>query len=110
MSYYDEITEWTNVFDIVVNRVNIINQTLGADCLGYRGSPVVIVYRKGLYVCKVCGANYATWRVYDLHSIRTALDRIDSLADGIWYLMRSGRLLYSQNVNQQTSYETCWYN
>ena len=102
MSYYDTVYKWSNLVDLITNRVDIINKTLDADYCGYRCAPCVIKYRRGVYVCEVCGARFASWRVYDVDSAQDAFDKIDSLADGLWYLMRSGRLFYdSQYINQQ---------
>lgn len=94
MTYYD-VDRWSRVYDLVVNRVSIINQTLGARYDGLDTNPVRIRYRRGVYSCYVCGAPYCSFHVYDLDSTQCAFDSLSCLADGLWYLMRSGRMSFT---------------
>lgn len=84
---YDDMYAWTRTFDLLANRVSIINQILGANV-------VWVSYKRGLYVCTVCGAKLCDFRIYDLPSIDAAFASVDALSDGLWLLNRSGRLCF----------------
>lgn len=86
---------WVRLFDTLVNRVSIVNQILGARYEGSSDCPCVLSYRKGVYTISICGTVYITFRVYDAAQLDAAFGKIDSLADGLWYLSRSGRMKFT---------------
>lgn len=96
---YDEVSRWAKLSDLINNRVKVINQVLGAHYVSNVLNPCRVTYARGSYSCEVCGHEYATWGVCDLDGIETAYDRIDSLADGVWLLVGSGRLAFSWDSN-----------
>lgn len=80
---------WTKNFDLITNRISIINQTLGARYDAALDNPCVLVTKRGNYQINVCGVRFAGFRSYDMQSTIDALKRLDALSDGLWYLMRS---------------------
>lgn len=92
---YGELAHWSNLFDLIANRVKVINQTLGARYDFSAKNACQVAYSKGRYTCEVCGAVFAEFGIYDIASTENALKRLDSLGDGLWYLNRSGRLSFT---------------
>lgn len=92
---YGEVKEWVRTQDVIENRVSIINQVLGARYDGCLDNPLVVRYRRGTYELSVCGAEYASWQVYDMESTSAALDCVQALKRGLWLLKRSGRLTFT---------------
>ena len=86
---YENVCAWTKKFDLIINRISIINQTLGARYDAALDNPCVLVSKRGNYQVNVCGVRFACFRSYDLQSTVDALKRLDALSDGLWYLMRS---------------------
>lgn len=92
---YATVQDWTNLYELISNRVSVINQVLGARYDGLLTNPLQLHYHRGSYTCKVCGAEFASFRIYDLPSTSYAYDRLQGLNDGIWFLNRSGRLTFT---------------
>lgn len=110
MIKYEDVINWTDTMDLITNRVDIVNRTLDAQYCGYRSAPCVVTFRKGVYFCTLCGSLFASWHIYNVVETNTALERLDTLSNGLWYLMRSGRFSYdSQKVNQHANIDYCWY-
>ena len=86
---YENVCSWTNTFDLITNRISIINQTLGARYDAAMDNPCVLVSKRGNYQVNVCGVCFASFSSYDLLETYDALQRLDALSDGLWYLMRS---------------------
>lgn len=97
MLSYADVCAWSQDFEVVQNRVSIINQTLGCRYDGMLDNPCRLVLKRGSgrYVCYLCGEPYFDFGVYDVESISKARDCIDRLADGLWLLMRSGRMRFT---------------
>ena len=92
---YGELAHWSRLFDLIANRVSVINQTLGARYDYGATNACQVAYSKGRYTCEVCGARFADFGLYDIPSTESALERLDSLNDGLWLLNRSGRLSFT---------------
>lgn len=92
---YSDMCAWADFFDLINNRMSILNNILGARYDNCADSPCRIKYRTGRYRCEVCGETFAEFRVYDLDSTKRAFAMVDSLADGLWLLNRSGRLAFT---------------
>lgn len=92
---YGELAHWVRLFDLIANRVGVINQTLGARYDYCASNACHVAYSDGRYVCEVCGARFADFGLYDIPSAEDALSRLDSLNDGLWLLNRSGRLSFT---------------
>ena len=97
MVSYADVCAWSRDYEVIVNRVSIINQTLGCRYDGLLDSPCRLVLKRGTgrYVCYLCDAPYCEFGVWDVESTCRARDCIDKLADGIWYMMRSGRMQFT---------------
>lgn len=89
---YEDVSYWTSQYDLVANRVKIVNQILGSRYDGSLDNPCLLRCKRGMYTCYVCDAPYFHFKAYDLVGIDDALRLIDALADGLWLLARSGRL------------------
>lgn len=92
MTYYD-VCRWTDLHDLIVNRVNVINQMLGARYDNSADNALRVILCKGIYSLYICGALFATWHVYDLDETCNALERINAVNDAVWFFNKSGRLL-----------------
>lgn len=92
---YPDVCEWTRLYDLIENRVSVINQMLGARYDRCLENPCLVKYRRGEYSCLICGIEFCAWRIYDLDTTRRAMDRLEALNDGIWYLVRSGGLTFT---------------
>ena len=92
---YEDVSNWSRLFELIANRVSVINQVLGARFDGDMSNPVHLSYERGRYVCEVCGVPFVDFAVYDLEATSSAFARIDDLSDGIWLLNRSGRLNFT---------------
>lgn len=86
----EDMDTWTNLADLITNRVSIANQLLGAKYDGCLENPLRVLCKRGRYVCKLCGSDYATWRIYDMASTQYAYERISALSDGLWLIGRGG--------------------
>lgn len=86
---------WGKLADLVVNRVSVINQILGARYDGCLDNPVRLRRVRGGYVVEVCGAPFVRYDLYDVHSTESALASLDALKEGLWLLNRSGGLSFT---------------
>ena len=73
-----EMIEWTRVDDLLVNRVSIANQILGARYDGDLSNPVRITDFRGGRRVTLCGERFCEYLMYDLQSIRDAFARVDA--------------------------------
>lgn len=89
---YDDVSLWVRAQDLIINRVSIVNQCLGARYEGNMDNPLLVRCVGGCYVAYLYGEEYARWRLYDRESTDAAFVRIDALSDGLWLALRSGRL------------------
>lgn len=87
---YATACEWLRLHDVIVNRVSIINQVLGARYDGCLDNPLLIRCKRGLYTVTLCGVDYVSWRAYDITSTDDALHILDGLKRGLWLIRRSG--------------------
>lgn len=92
---YDDMCSWGKLTDLVVNRVSVINQILGARYDGCLENPVRLRRVRGGYVCEVCGEPFVRYDLYDVPSTESALAALDSLKEGLWLLNRSGGLSFT---------------
>lgn len=91
---YEDVSRYTDLHDLIVNRVSLCNQLLGCKYDNSLDNPVLLRHAKGSYSVTIKGAMFATWHVYDLQQVEVAYNRLDGLYNGLWYLG-------SQNINQQ---------
>lgn len=97
---YATACEWLELHNVVVNRISIVNQILGARYDGCMENPLLLTCNRGDYVLRVCGVEYVSWHAYDLASTRDAYGVVESLKRGLWLLRRSG--LYDFTKNRPT--------
>ena len=88
---YEDITAWTKVHNLILNRVAMINQTHGID-YGW-GAPGIctVCYSRGWYTCAYSGIDLCTWHVYDLHSTDAAFRKVDHLDEALWPVTRTSQ-------------------
>lgn len=93
---YATACEWLRMHDVILNRVSIINQVMGSryDCS--LDNPLLISCKRGLYTLTLCGADFVTWRAYDVSSTSDALRLVDSLKRAIWLIRRSGMYKFTK--------------
>lgn len=76
--------EYVQYYDLVINRIKIINQILGTRYDLAPGNPCVLKVRFGwteVYYCKSC---ISTFEIWDVDGVRLAYERLDTLADTLW--------------------------
>ena len=100
MDYHD-VDEWTRWDDLIVNRVSIANQILGARYDGDLSNHVQVMTRRGERRIVVCGAIVARWKLYDLESVMRAFAYADALSDSLWHLRRGKAISICGDLNQQ---------
>lgn len=88
---YSDVSYWVKLYDLVANRVKVINQMLGARIDGCLENPCRLCYERGSYSCMICGECFASFPIYDIDATSAALSRLSNLNDGLWLLRRSGR-------------------
>lgn len=82
MLAYEDMRRFTKLHDLVVNRVNVINQiTDGACTMGGRGCD---------YVVRFYGRPIAQWQAYDVASVERSLSAMDAVYDVLWDCRRLG--------------------
>lgn len=87
---YEEVRNWTDKHNIIVNRVKVINQILGARYENACDNPCAIEYRRGRYRVLFFGVCLAEYGIYQVESVEMALLRLDAVNDALWYMSRVG--------------------
>lgn len=78
------------LFDVVTNRVSVINQILGCKYDFQIDNPLLISSRRGRVSVTVYGAEFASSRMSDSDGLKAMLYVLDSLKAGLWLLSRGG--------------------
>lgn len=86
MITYDEMVSFVNDFELINNRVAIINQILG----GSFQHPFALTYHKGQYTCRFYDADVCSFGVYDSSALHHALQVLNSWESKVWLLSRNG--------------------
>lgn len=86
MLTFAEMQRFTDDFELVYNRIDIINQLLG---VGFQ-HPCRLVYHKGRYSCMFMDYFVCDFGVYDVPGCSAALAKLDTWHDLVWQLSRSG--------------------
>lgn len=85
MMNYEQVYAWTKLVGLINNRVSLINWVISSP----DGSkPCMVCYRRGSYRVMLGDAEYVRYRVYDLDSADSALERLSALYDGLWLARR----------------------
>ena len=103
MLTYRDVDEWTRWDELIVNRVSVSNQILGARYDGDMSNPVQVFTSRGERCVTLCGQDFVRWRLYDLDSVMRAFERVDSLADSLWLLRRGKAISICGDLNQHDS-------
>ena len=89
---YEDVTVWTNVHNLILNRVAMINQTHGKDYGWGHDCVCSVRYSRGWYTCSYSGIDLCTWHVYDLPSTDAAFDKLDHFDRALWLVRVTGHL------------------
>lgn len=89
---YQDVYRWSRTFEVIRNRVIIINQIHDCQYDGLVTNPCRLSYHGGTYSVSYCGTTVATWRLYDVESVERAFERVDLLATCFWDGRREGHL------------------
>lgn len=81
---------WTKIFDLITNKVKMVNHMLGGTYDGSLSNPCTLRMKRGRYKVMLGDAEYASFGVYDVPSAETACERMACLVDGLWLVRRGG--------------------
>lgn len=87
-----DITRWSKLYDLVLNRVGIANQLFGCRYDFASDNPMVITKCHGIYSVSYLDSEVASFAVNDLDGVSSALQVLDQWSRCLWLLSRSGRL------------------
>lgn len=76
--------EYVHYYDLVINRIKIVNQILRSRYDFSPENPCVLHRRFGwteVYYCKSCVSSFEVW---DVNGARLAFERLDKLANTLW--------------------------
>ena len=80
---YDDMCSWGKLTDLVVNRVSVINQILGARYDGCLENPVRL-RRVVAATWSRSAVPFCRYDLYDVPSTESALASLDALKEGLW--------------------------
>lgn len=84
MISYDSVIAWGKVYDVIANRVSVINQMHDCRYKRAHGNPCALLYRAGRYEVTYCGEVVARFGLYDMTEVDAAFERVDMLARALW--------------------------
>ena len=97
MSYAD-MCEYVKVYDLVCNKVSLINQVLGCrydfDC----HNPCVLMHVGGRWRVVLFGRVLAEWAPWDVSGVRAALSFAQVAFDVLWDARRVGFVKHVQSL------------
>lgn len=76
--------EYTYYYDLVINRIKVVNQICRCRFDFAPGNPCVLKRRFGWTEVYYCGSCLSTFEVWDVDGARLAFERLDKLADTLW--------------------------
>lgn len=89
---YEDMDYYTRVFNLIFNRVGIINQILGCRYDFDASNPCVVRHVGHEWRVDYYGSCVASWHIWDLPGIESAFARVDALDDALWITRRVGML------------------
>ena len=92
MLRYSDLVIWAKDYELVLNRVKVINQLYGCSYVDSPSNPCRIVYDHGEYSVFYLDGRLCTFGVYDVPGVSSALAVVDSYANSVWSLSCSGLL------------------
>lgn len=81
---YSDMCVWSRDFDLLHNRVSIVNQLLGYGIDGCSDNPFVVRYAHGTYSVVCAGSALCSFGVWDCSGLSSALSLVDHWADCLW--------------------------
>lgn len=91
---YNEMTP-TELMDVILNRVSIINQILGCKYDFAWDNPLVVSSRKGRVSVEISHATFSAERSSDADGLRRMLENLDVLKSALWLMTRGGMKITS---------------
>ena len=83
----------SRLFDLVLNRVAIVNQLHGCRYDHNPENPMRVSRDHGTYVVTYCDAEVVSFRSNDLDSVSSAFAVLDAWSRCVWLLSRARRLV-----------------
>ena len=99
---YEDLSNFARISDLIVNRVSVVNQILGARFDGDMSNPARVVGIRGGRRVTLCGEPFCEFRNYDLDSASDAFARVNALCDSLWLLRRGNAIAVCGDFNQHT--------
>lgn len=91
--YYEVLVPWTKAHELIKNRVGIVNELLGYRYHFDAHNALVLDWSDGRWRLVFDGIQKCEYRVYDLDTVRPALEWVKSFADACWMLRRAGAIV-----------------
>lgn len=82
----DNIARFGYDLRVLDNRIDIVNQMLGFGIAGSIGNPMMMKLSRGTYTILCGNCEFVSFRIYDCAGAECAIERMEGLNDGIWYL------------------------
>lgn len=98
MVNYSDMLGYTRSFDLLQNRIEVINQLLGYGLRGSLENPCRLRYRCGTYSVEIYGEILNQFKPFDFPTCDLAVKRLDAVSSSIWQLGRNGMLLRRANL------------
>lgn len=95
---YSDMLGYTKAFDLLQNRIEVINQLLGYGRRGCLENPCRLRYRRGTYSVEIYGEVLNQFQPFDFPTCELALKRLDAVSSSVWQLGRNGMLLRRANL------------
>ena len=91
-----EVARFGKCLSLLDNRIEVINYMLGYGIRNSLDNPMIMSISRGDYLIRVGDCEMDRFRIYDSEAAQRALDRIDGLNDGIWYML--GKWIIPKNT------------
>ena len=92
MLSYSDLVIWSKDYDLVLNRVKVVNQLHGCSYADSPSNPCRVLYDHGEYSVLYRGSRLCSFGVYDVVGVSSALSVVDSFADTVWSFSCAGLL------------------
>lgn len=89
---FGTLRDWATKYDLLVNRVGIVNEMLGCNYHISDENPMIIAKRDNSYSVRMYGEVIVSFRHYDNCGLIDAIECVELWHDVIWSLQRNGRI------------------
>lgn len=86
------LSRWSDMVDLLCNRVAIVNQLHGCRYDHSPENPMRVNCRRGDYVVSYRDAEVASFSTYDFESLSSSLSVVGAWSSCVWQLSRAGVL------------------